>query len=113
MSSADVAEPQVLVGHDGLAGPEWHHRILLRRLDRAQWIVVDPSGAPAKGETSKSEPKSEADAAAELEHELTLHRNAGAHGPRSHAVAPATVRELALLPRMAQPPPAPHTASNT
>jgi hypothetical protein len=43
MSSLDIDEPQVLIHYAGDRIP-WHHRILLRRLKDAVWLLVSPDG---------------------------------------------------------------------
>ena len=37
----NITEPQVLLYYEGDA-PEWHHRVLLRRLRDAVWVVLTP-----------------------------------------------------------------------
>ena len=43
MSALDIPEPQVLVYYSD-PNVEWHHRILLRRLQGSTWVVVTPDG---------------------------------------------------------------------
>ena len=41
--SLDIDEPQVLINYPDDAFP-WHHRVLLRRLRDAVWLVATPDG---------------------------------------------------------------------
>jgi hypothetical protein len=43
MNALDIAEPQVLVFYEVDAHAQWHHRILVRRLREAVWVVEAPN----------------------------------------------------------------------
>ena len=44
MATLDIAEPQILYFFENDPNLQWHHRVLLRRLTGAEWIIATPDG---------------------------------------------------------------------